>query len=196
MDAFERQLSLLLYKGLSLGTAVMPAVLTEQMNTNIKTVIEALRNWPGVHFDENHNVIGHMGLTIKPTPHQLQILDKTLYTWCAWDGLFIPDLLKTACTFTTKCPITHEILTVYFDGQGGFETPMPGIVMSFLESKQVFDQNIIQQFCHYIYLFKNKTVAVEWIHANPGIMLMLLDLHDAVKLGRLKNKRQYGSDIQ
>lgn len=49
------------------------------------------------------------------------------------------------------------------------------------------------RFCHYIYLFKNAAVAVDWIDANPDTLL--LDLHDAVKLGQLKNKKQYGGSL-
>jgi alkylmercury lyase len=126
--------------------------------------------------------------------HQLKLEDKTLYTWCAWDGLFIPELLKVSATLITQCPISKTRLSVFVDDQGSFETTPSEIVMSFLEPKQgMFDQDIIGQFCDYIYLFQDRETARQWTDSNP--YTLLLDLAQAMELGRLKNQKQFGGLI-
>jgi len=190
----EQKISLGLYQLLAIGSPVPVGKLAESTGIDVAGISRVLNSWPGVYFDDSGKVIGFWGLTIKPMRHQLILGGKTLYTWCAWDGLFIPELLKTSATLNTQCPVSKTRLSVFVDDQVNFETPTPEIVMSFIEPKQgLFDQDIIGQFCDYIYFFQDRETARQWRGSNPNILL--LDLPQAMELGRLKNQKQFGSLI-
>lgn len=191
----EKKLSLSLYRLLANGLPVPVGKLAEASGIDDAEISKTLSSWAGVQFDDNGNVIGFWGLTVKPMQHQLILEDKTLYTWCAWDGLFIPELLGKPATLITQCPISKTRLSVFVDDKANFETPTPEIIMSFLEPRQaMFDEDIIGQFCHYIYLFQDRKTARQWTASNPNTVL--LDLTQAMELGRLKNKKQFGNLIQ
>jgi len=191
----EKILTLTLYQLLATGSAVSIGKVAEATGIGSAEILASLNSWPAVYFDDSGDVTGFWGLTITPMQHQLKIEDKTLYTWCAWDGLFIPDLLKTSATLITQCPISKIQLSVFLGRDGKTESSAPEIVMSFLEpTRGAFEQDIIAKFCHYIYLFRDRETGERWTATNPKTHL--LDLPQAVELGRLKNEKQFGGSLQ
>lgn len=58
-------------------------------------VEESLRSWPLVLWDDQDRVVGFWGIHanhISPT-HAIAVDDTTVYAWCAWDTLFITEIL-------------------------------------------------------------------------------------------------------
>ena len=43
--------------------------------------------------DERGHVIGHGGLALDETVHRFDVDGRRLHAWCAWDTLFLPELL-------------------------------------------------------------------------------------------------------
>ena len=58
--------------------------------------------------DESGNVVGIFGLSQKEHPHKFQVNGRTFSTWCAWDALFLPGMLKQTAQVDSSCPATHE----------------------------------------------------------------------------------------
>ncbi len=189
--AGAEQIALSLYRLLAAGSPVSIDRLAEAAGTGTDEAARILSAWPGVYFDDRDAIIGFWGLAIEPMPHRLIVDDRTLYTWCAWDGLFMPEILGVAANFVTQCPVSRVEISVDLDRHGGFEARTPDAVMSFLRpEKGMFDGDIIGQFCHYVYLFNDRQTAQPWLDSNPDAIL--LDLPQAVELSRLKNELQFG----
>lgn len=189
------QIALCLYRLLAAGSPVSIDRLAKAAGTGIDETARTLSAWPGVYYDDGGSIIGFWGLAIEPMPHRLNVDGRTLYTWCAWDGLFIPEILGVAANFVTQCPVSQAEIAIDLDSRGGYETQTPDVVMSFLRpEKGMFDGDIIGQFCHYVYLFEDRQTAQPWLESNPAAIL--LDLPQAVELSRLKNELQFGSQLR
>ena len=104
------QIAISLYHLLAAGSPVAIDRLAEAAGTGIDDTARTLSAWPGVYFDDRGAVIGFWGLAVEPMPHRLNVDGRTLYTWCAWDGLFIPEILGVSANFCTQCPVktTHD----------------------------------------------------------------------------------------
>jgi len=73
-----------------------------------------LAGWPNVNYDEDGRVIAFSGLSLTPTAHRFTVGGRQLYTWCAWDTLFLPAMLGRPADVESTCPVTgsHVRLTV------------------------------------------------------------------------------------
>jgi Alkylmercury lyase len=63
-------------------------------------------------IDESGNVVGILGLSQKKHSHRFQVNGHILSTWCAWDTLFLPALLKHSAKVESVCPITKSRILV------------------------------------------------------------------------------------
>ena len=92
----EQKISIELYKLLAAGKPVPIKMLAESLGLPTEVIDNVLNKWLGVYFDDDAQIIGYWGLTLTPTSHRLLIDSQKLYTWCAWDSLFIPEILRIA----------------------------------------------------------------------------------------------------
>lgn len=59
------------------------------------------------------------GLSLVPTNHRFIVDGKMLYTWCAVDALFLPELLGKTAKVESRCPVSDQaILLTVAPGQG------------------------------------------------------------------------------
>src|SRR5437867_2773180 len=116
-SATEERVALTLYRLLAEGGPVSPAALASAAGVSTAQVESMLSRWPGVYRDDDRCIIGYGGLTIAETRHRMQIDRNTRYTWCAWDSLFIPQLLGISAHVESSCAATGEpvALTVHPD---------------------------------------------------------------------------------
>jgi alkylmercury lyase len=45
------------------------------------------------YADDQGRVLGFGGLAVPQMQHRFEVDGRTLWTWCAWDSLFIPEIL-------------------------------------------------------------------------------------------------------
>src|ERR1700687_543963 len=93
LDDAQRRLALATYSRLERGMAASPAGIAEDAGIETKKAQRILGDWSGVYSDEVKRVIGFWGLTIVKMKHRFEVDGVQLYTWCAWDTLFLPELL-------------------------------------------------------------------------------------------------------
>ena len=108
LDPFEQRLSLELYGLLSGGQPVARALLAERLHVSVEIVDRILDRWPGVFSDSERRIIGYWGLSIAgayTSPHQLAIDGQRLSAWCAWDTLFLPQLLGKRVEVESSLPV-------------------------------------------------------------------------------------------
>ena len=190
MNATEQQLALKLYALLSEGKAVSPDRLAESAHmplTDAKTILES---WPGVFYDDEDCIIGFWGLTVKKMDHRLKVNHNIVYTWCAWDTLFIPELLNSTAQVTSLCAPTGEEITLIVSPNSVESTASDELMVSFLiPEESALKENITASFCHYVYFFPSRAAGEQWITERPGAFL--LSLEDAFVVGKKMNAVRY-----
>lgn len=186
----EQRVSLALYRMLAEGNPVEAGQLAVKADIPENDVRRMLNDWPGVFTNDAGAVIGFWGLAIDPMSHRFTVDGKNLSVWCAWDALFIPQLIGKTAHVASTCAVTKQPieLTVYPDGH--VESNPPDAVISFLnpEASKMMD-NIVENFCHYILFFKSAEAGRQWVSTHKGTYL--LRLADVEWLSRRKNALQY-----
>ncbi len=189
----ERQLAVKIYRLLAEGEPVSPGRLAEALNLSEIRVRDALAQWPGVYYDGSGSVIGFWGLALPEMPHRFEVDGRTLYTWCAWDSLFIPGILDKTARVVSTDPVTKEKISLFVGPDGVKEVTPAGTVVSFLSPNGVFDADVIQNFCHFVHFFGSRASGARWTSEHEGTFLFSID--DAFELGRLTNERNFGDAL-
>jgi len=191
LDATGQRLSLALYRELGRGAPVAIAQLALLMELPADEVSRRLRAWPGVFCDEAQRVIGYWGLTLSRTTHRLRADGCDLYTWCAWDTLFLPALLGTEAEVRSLCRGSREPVQLTVGPSAVESADPPGLWVSFLlPEASAVRANPVASFCHYVHFFRSREAARSWLEEHPEAFL--LSLADAYEVGRRRNRLRYG----
>jgi alkylmercury lyase len=185
----EQHLFLTLYRLLAAGQPVESSALAESARLPIGVVRAALERLPGVYTDDRQRVIGFWGLSLSPMPHRLIVNDQTLYAWCAWDTLFLPELLGATAKVESSCPTTARRITLTVDATQVTSRYPADTALSFLHRDQPFDADTIGTFCHYVHFFANPDAAAEWTAHREGTFT--LSLAQGSEIARLTNRARF-----
>jgi alkylmercury lyase len=136
-------------------------------------------------------VVGFWGLSVTEMPHRLRAEGRNLYTWCAWDTLFLPIALGEQVEVESICPTTGEPITLTVSPDGVSDVDPPGAVMSFLlPGEQSFSGDVIRGFCHFVHFFASDDAARAWTAEHAGTFE--LSIEDGFELGRFWAARAFG----
>ncbi len=194
LSAPEQRIALGLYRLLAKGEPVSPDRVAQHLVLSTALIREVINSGPPVYFDDEKNVVGFWGLAVQETSHRLKVNGRQLYAWCAWDSLFIPELLGKTAEVESTCPISGEIISLTV-GPTGVENFSPdGAVISFLSPTASFDLKVIANFCHYVFFFSSEETGNKWIANHKDTFL--LTLNDAYEIGRLTNKATFGAALK
>ncbi len=100
-----------LLRQLAAGRPVSPLSLAKALEWPTTTVIETLAKARGVEYDAQGSIVGY-GLTLKETPHALEVNGQSLFTWCALDTLFFPALLEMSARVSSRCAVTGAPVSI------------------------------------------------------------------------------------
>ena len=96
MTGEEQRLGLEIYRQLAQGEPVPRSSFAEALELAAHVVDELLGH-PNLkcltYADNDGRIIGFGGLAVQEMPHRFNVDGRALYTWCAWDSLFIPAIL-------------------------------------------------------------------------------------------------------
>jgi hypothetical protein len=149
-----------------------------------------LRSWPGVFWDDRGQVTGFWGLALAPMPHRIRRAGTGLHAWCAWDPLFLAQVIGDLQVATAD-PVSGEAINYHLAGNGAITAASrPHTVLSFLRPGQPWDDEVMTTFCHYMWHFTGPATAQRWIAAHPGTFVLSLDL--ATELARRHAARSFG----
>src|SRR5581483_9728848 len=152
LDFFEQRLSLELYRLLSGGQPVARAVLAERLHVSVEIVDRVLDRWPGVFSDSERRVIGCWGLSIAAaytSPHQLTIDGQKLAAWCAWDTLFLPELLGKPAEIESRSPDGGAVKLVVTPTEVNHVEPTDAQVSFLMPGAAEVQKDIVSTFCHF-----------------------------------------------
>jgi alkylmercury lyase len=193
LSEHERHLFLALYRLLAAGQPVDSSALAEAARLPVAAVRAALERVAGLYTDDQERVIGFWGLSISPMPHQMTVNGQTIYAWCAWDTLFLPELLGDTAEIQSRCPTTGQRISLTVEGTQVTSQDPPETVLSFLHRDQPFDADTIRTFCHYVHFFANSDAAAEWTAHREGTFT--LSLAQGSEIARLTNRARFPSTI-
>ena len=192
LTEYQQKISIQVYRMLAEGEPVSPSLVAELLHLSKDSVMEALNHMGGVFFDDDGCIVGYLGLTpIHKMPFQFQVNGHNMFTWCAWDSLFIPPIIDKSVLVKTECPITNEEIQLTVTPDGVKDITPSTTVMSYIETEtDKIRSDVIQSFCHHVLFFSSEEAGEKWITEQEG-KHFLMSIQDAYKLGRIKNQRQY-----
>lgn len=194
LEPREQQVALALIRRLALAAPVRVDRLAEEADLTEAQVADALERLPGVFRDDQQRVVGFMGLTIVEMGHHRIHLDGfTLSAWCAWDTLFLPELLGASAHVVSRDPNGEEAISLTVTPDGLTDVRPPETVVSFLVPETGFDADIIQSFCHFVHFFPSVEAGAVWTAEHPGTFL--LSVADAYQLGQVTNQATFGTAL-
>ncbi len=186
-------MSLDLYRLLAEGQPVPRAALAEPLEVSVEAVNRTLDSWPGVFSDAERRIVGYWGLSIPGaynSPHTLRMNGRTLSAWCAWDTLFLPELVDQTAEIESTSPGNTGIVRLTITPQQVERVEPVAAQMSVLvpDAKEM-QKNVVTSFCHFVHFFPSRQTAESWTAKHAGTFL--LSIHEAHILAHLKNEAQY-----
>jgi alkylmercury lyase len=194
LDPFEQRLSLELYGLLSGGQPVARALLAERLHVSVEIVDRVLDGWPGVFSDSERRIIGYWGLSIAgayTSPHQLAIDGQKLSAWCAWDTLFLPQLLGKPAKVESRSPGPGgAVKLIVTPTEVDNVEPEDAHVSFLMPDAAEAQKDIVTAFCHFVHFFPSRPAGEAWAAQHPGTFI--LSVAEAHAIARRKNRAQYG----
>lgn len=198
----SQRLSLSIYQLLGKGLAVSIAQLSTHSGLSCDYITRELRRIANTdscenkqdnnkkHDNQTNSLVSFLGLTLNKTDHLFTVNNNDLYTWCAWDGLFITQLLESRVRLTSQCPVSNEIVVITVSKSGVDDTDMQDVCMSMLmPTDAAMQKNLRGHFCEYVKFFRSVKAGQQWCDANEGTFL--LSIEQAWQLALQVNQARY-----
>lgn len=193
LGVLEQRLSLTLYRLLAQGFPVPRGMLAEKTGVPISTVSQILDGWPGVFSDPQGNIVGYWGLALPDSykgPHSFTIGGRTLSAWCAWDTLFLPQLLGQVARVESISPDSGATVRLTVSPERLEQVEPAGAQMSFLlPNAAAVQKNVATAFCHFIHFFPSRQSGESWVRQQPATFLLSID--EAYIVARQRNEALY-----
>jgi len=137
--------------------------------------------------DSKNRVIGIFGLSQKRHPHSFEVNGQMLFTWCAWDALFLPALLKQTAEVASVCPVTKReiLLTVtpkHVKEVLPRETVISMVIPKLKGTGPPAAKEVWKSFCQHVRFFTSEYSAKRWTSRKKDLRILSVD--EAYELGR------------
>ncbi len=190
-----REVALATHRILATGTPVPDYGIAAATRLDIQDVRDEMAEWPGVYRNDHGSIIGFWGLSLERMPHGFEVDGVQLCTWCAWDTLFLPELIQKTARVSSLCGQTRVPLVLEVTPIAVTASP-PDVVVSFVDPGEgnVDRDRLIATFCNHIHFFVTRDAGMEWLESRED-EIGLLSLNDAFELGRTCNFLRYGDAL-
>ena len=192
-----KRLAVELYRQLARGEPVFPGSLGEALGVPIEEITALLEDEQlkgSVLYDDEGRVIGFRGLAIREMPHRFEVDGRTLYTWCALDSLFIPEMLGISAKVESRDPHTGTVIKLTVSSAGVESVEPAAAVISILigdiEVVKTKPTKVMASFCHHIFFLESPETGAEWA-AQHGEGTFLVTLDEGFALGKRLNAAQF-----
>jgi len=185
-------LTLLLYRGLATGGPLSVDALAERMQISLIRVRTLLNALDYVEHDIHGAVIAYRGLTLKPGRHRIRIAGATLYTWCAFDALFLSAIVRQPVEIESSCPVGKHRLALTIDRYRIVQAQPDGIALSLkIPSAACYASGLRGAFCSFSHFFASRDMATAWQQGHADVMV--LSLQAGLQLAQARNIRFFAS---
>jgi alkylmercury lyase len=141
-----------------------------------------LADWPNVSYDVDGRIVAFGGLSLTPGAHRFVVAERQLYTWCAWDTLFLPALLDQSADVQSICPVSGTVVRLAVDPHGVRRADPEPLWVSFPPPAATSTADITGTFCCHVHFLATRAAADHWLRGHPEGTV--LDLDSAYELGR------------
>lgn len=197
----EQRAAVALYRELAKGQPVDAEQLARSLGGSaeeMRALLERRSIKAFVFPDEAGRVLGFGGLAVAPMHHRFEVDGHTLWTWCAWDSLFIPGILGRTAQVESADPETAEVVRLTVSPERIEAVEPRGAVVSFLlPDAAEFDAsagNVMASFCHFVFFFASRQSGERWTSKHEGTFLYSLE--EAYGLAKRLNARNFGSVLK
>ena len=195
----EQRDSVTLYRELAKGSPVSATQLAAALDVTVASAEDLLgrdsiRSF--VYPDEEGQVLGFGGLSTAPMSHKLDLDGRTLWTWCAWDSLFIPEILGEQAQVESRDPQTGGTIRLTVTPEGVRSQEPETTVVSFVapDAEQFKSaDNVMASFCHFVFFFESRESGEAWATKHEGTFLLTLE--EAADLAKRLNARNWGAAL-
>ncbi len=165
------------------GNSVAPELLVSLLHRELDEVRSILRAHPELEYDEQGNLVGS-GLTLVPTVHQLQVEQRTLFAWCAFDTLTYPVALHLSAQVTSRCPVTGSSIHLIVTPEQVLDLePAEAQVSLVVDVAAGCRHNVREDVCNYGHFFASREAAFLWQAAHQEAVI--LSVEEAYQVGKL-----------
>jgi alkylmercury lyase len=195
IDSFAgeaRTTALAAHRLLVRGRPVPTDELARESGLSQAEVERYLAEWSDLKRDEQGRITAIWGLTIERTRHRFEVEGVHLYTWCAWDTMFIPALIGKSARVRSRCPSTGTEISLLSSPEGPSELSPQDAVISMLIPRRGFEADTIGNFCRNVHFFASREAGERWLSARQEIEGFLLSVEEAFELGRAYNRYRFG----
>ncbi len=166
------------------------ALVASEINMPLDSATSFLRQVS--EFDKSGNVVGLFGLSQNKHPHLFRSNNITLHTWCAWDSLFLPAMIKQSAKIESKCPVTGEKISITVSPTMVEKTEPVNAALSIVIPDVKEDsikgvEEIWMIFCHHVFFFSSPDAANTWLE-NKKMNTTVLTVEEGYQLGQLTFK--------
>ena len=199
LSSEKQQISSKIYNLLSEGNPVSIEDVANSLGMNNVRVKSITDEWSGIYYNDDGNIIGYWGLAVEKMGHRFKLDDKTLYTWCAWDTLFIPQIIRKTAKIESRDPLTKEVITLTVAHDGGISAiePSDAVISFMIPNTEKVRSDVIKNFCHYVHFFESRNSAEEWIsQSDKKDEILILSIEDAYTIALRRNEMQLGEILE
>jgi alkylmercury lyase len=189
----SQSILLQLYRLLAKGQPVEVDFLAQSLGEETSTVNAALKQVPpsNIVYTQTGAISAYRGLDINKSRHRIIINNKTLYTWCAFDCLFLPELLRCEAEIFSTCPGSGHEVHFHLDCNGNTIPAPANLFISFvMPDVRDYEDDLRQKFCCHVNFFTNKKAGVDW--TNNRANCALITIEEAIDLARIRNNTGFG----
>jgi len=195
----EQRAGIVLLRQLAHGEPVTIAQFAQALDASDEVAGALLKKSalsPLIHTDEAGRVRGFFGLSVVPTSHHLTVEGRRLWTWCAVDTLFIPELLGARAEVESRDPETGQTVRVSVSA-AGIESADPSDAVLSMNSPKTWEvtsaTRIMTSACHFILFFGSRAAGERWQMKHPEALLLTLE--EAFSFGKRQNAHLFGAEL-
>jgi alkylmercury lyase len=195
----EQRAGIVLLRELALSDPVTAAQLARALgatSADAKTLLERSALNPFVYTDEQGRVVGFLGLAARPMHHRFALSSRALWTWCAGDSLFLPELLDETAEVESRDPEGGELIRLTISPARVEAVDPEGVVVSMMRPDTpdfTSAARIMATACHFIFFFGSWAAGERWVARHPGTWL--LSLNEAFEFGKRFNARLFATEL-
>ena len=195
-DRQAQRIGLAAYRLLARGRPVSTQEIARAAGADAEMVRAAVdaTSRAAAEWDDQGRIVGYAGLTLLPTRHRITVDGQTLYTWCAFDSLFVPEILAKAVRVASACPSTGaEIRLAIAPDRLDRVEPQTAVVSFVTPDKARCEADIRGAFCQHVNFFSTSEAATAWQsdHGDASVFTM----EQAFELAALRNRVAFGEAL-
>ena len=184
-DEQEQRIVHATYRALTEGQPVSAEDIARFTGAPPDQVRGAFVRWNSlVQVDREGRVVAFLGLDLSPSKHCFEVKGQQLYTWCAWDTLFLPSILAQTAHVESTCPVTGQPVRLLSTPAGVRDLEPGDAMVSFVTPERALvEKDIIASFCCHVHFLSSARAAEQWVARHPAALILSVD--EAWELGRL-----------